>query len=328
MKRCLSLYKPNQVLDFCSKATKMLFGGIKIGRNLDFEVPNFVYDNGFEENVKQISISGVQIKYGLKLIENRLQLTSSNGRYLLKPIPVGRFRYLDSAPENEHLTMQIANQVFKIETAANSLIYFKSGEPAYLVKRFDVKDDGSKWLQEDFTQIMQVNSQQNGLNYKYDGSYENIATLIKKHCVAWPVEIERFFKVLIFNYLISNGDAHLKNFSLIQTSFGDFRLSPAYDLLCTFVHTPSEAAMALDLFEDNYFTNQYNTLGYYSYADFYEFGVKIGINHVRVEKIIVSFLIQSESVQTMVENSFLATDIKAMYWSQYQSRLRALSYKL
>ena len=41
---------------------------------------------------------------------------------------------------------------------------------------------------------------------------------------------------VVFNFLFSNGDAHLKNFSIIETPLGDFKLSPAYDLLNSRIH--------------------------------------------------------------------------------------------
>jgi serine/threonine-protein kinase HipA len=50
-----------------------------------------------------------------------------------------------------------------------------------------------------------------GKSYKYDASYEEIGDLIRKHVAANPVELERFFQLVVFNYLIGNGDAHLKN---------------------------------------------------------------------------------------------------------------------
>ena len=53
---------------------------------------------------------------------------------------------------------------------------------------------------------------------------------------AYHVEAPKLFKLILFNYLTSNGDAHFKNFSLIETSLGDFRLSPAYDLLNSRIH--------------------------------------------------------------------------------------------
>ena len=328
MSQCLATYKNINTIGFSAKASKNLFEGKRISPFLDFEAPEFIYSNDFEDNIRQISISGVQVKYSMKLEKNVLKLTEIGGRYILKPIPIGRFRYLEIAPENEHLTMQIASQIFKIETAVNTLIYFKNLQPAYLVKRFDIKEDGTKWLQEDFSQIKQISLQSNGENYKYEGSYEEIAVLIKKYCGVWKIEIERFFKIVLFNYLFSNGDAHLKNFSLIQTKFGDFRLSPAYDLLCTFLHTPNEPVMALDLFSGDYYSDAYNVLGYYSYIDFFEFGIKIGIPKNRVERIMFDFSNKSLEIKNLIDNSFLDKEIQKMYWNQYKNRLSGYIYKL
>lgn len=79
------------------------------------------------------------MKYSLKLEENTLKLTEVGGRYMLKPIPIGRFQNLKIAPENEHLRMKIASRVFKIETAKNTLIYFENAQPSYLVECFYTK---------------------------------------------------------------------------------------------------------------------------------------------------------------------------------------------
>jgi serine/threonine-protein kinase HipA len=224
--------------------------------------------------------------------------------------------------------MQIASQVFGISTAENTLIYFRDSKPAYLVKRFDVRPDGGKWLQEDFAQIKQVSKVTGGENYKYEGSYEEIGRLIKDYCSAWRVEVERFFRLVVFNYLFSNGDAHLKNFSLIHTQFGDFRLSPAYDLLCTYLHTPSEPAMALDLFADGFTTQAYDLLGFYCYNDFYDFGIRLNILPNRITKLLDAFLNKSEKVEKMIKNSFLSDELKEIYHQQYENRLKGLSYKL
>lgn len=75
-----------------------------------------------------------------------------------------------------------------------------------------------------------------GKDFKYTGSYEDAAMLIRKNVVAWKVEMSNFFMLVVFNYLFSNGDAHLKNFSLQQTTGGDYILTPAYDLLNTSIH--------------------------------------------------------------------------------------------
>lgn len=70
-----------------------------------------------------MSVSGVQTKHQIKLIDRKLVFVDHDGDYLLKPIPNGRFKHLDQAPANEHLTMQIARQIFRIETASNGLVF-------------------------------------------------------------------------------------------------------------------------------------------------------------------------------------------------------------
>ncbi len=132
--------------------------------------------------------------------------------------------------------MQIASQVYGIKTAANALIFFGDGTPAYITKRFDLKEDGTKWGVEDFASLAGKTKDNFGVNYKYEFSYEEMGELIKLYVPTWRIELEKYYTLLIFNYLYSNGDAHLKNFSLIETVKGDYVLSPAYDLINTRLH--------------------------------------------------------------------------------------------
>lgn len=140
------------------------------------------------------------------------------------------------APANEHLTMQLAAQVFGIETAENAMIFFADGAPAYLVKRFDISPSGDKLAVEDFASLLGRAPQTHGGNYKYDGSYYELFQALKQFLPSWEAQAKHLFRLLLFNYLFSNGDAHLKNFSLIEDGHGSFRLSPAYDLLNTRLH--------------------------------------------------------------------------------------------
>ena len=139
-------------------------------------------------------------------------------------------------PVNEHLTMQIARQLFKIETAENALIFFRNGALAYITKRFDRDDGGDTLATEDFASLCGRTPQSYGEHYRYKGNYLKLFTQMKMHLPAYKLEAVKLYKLLVFNYLFSNGDAHLKNFSLLETPQGDFRLSPAYDLLNTRIH--------------------------------------------------------------------------------------------
>jgi serine/threonine-protein kinase HipA len=216
--------------------------------------------------------------------------------------------------------MQLAGHLFKIPTPPNAIIHFSDNSPAYLVKRFDVKTDGSKYLQEDFAQIAQVTEETHGKNYKYDLSYEEIGLLIKRHIATSAIELEKFLRLVLFNYIFSNGDAHVKNFSAIQTDEGDHVLTPAYDLLCTRIHSPGEADMALTLFKDR-FTEAYDAHGFYTYGDFSEFGKVLGIKESRVVKIIEEFNGKEEGIDRLVEASFLRDDVKQLYKQTYKDKL-------
>ena len=184
----------------------------------------------FVENRKHISISGVQEKLSLLLDKNTFRLTEEGeqGTYILKPIPRD-LKKVREVPANEHLTMQIAKQVYGIDTAGNTMIFFKDGTPAYLTKRFDVKPDGSKWGKEDFASLAGKTKQNAGPNFKYTYSYEEAGLLLQKFVPAWRIEIEKYFSLVVFNYLLSNGDAHLKNFSLLETTSGDYLLTQLAD---------------------------------------------------------------------------------------------------
>lgn len=328
MTKCIGDYRNHAGKDFCPYCRKTLFEGKNVSTILSFDPPKNFQNEAFFQNIQRTSISGVQTKYSLKLEKNELILTENQGEYLLKPIPNGLFLNLEATPENEHLTMQIARQIFKLNTAANTLIYFKDGSMGYLTKRFDRPAEGKKYRQEDFAQIRQMSRETHGENYKYEGSYEEMAMDIKRYVSAYQPVIEDFFRIIIFNYLFSNGDAHLKNFSLLETIYGDFALSPAYDLFCTSIHTPNEHAMALDLLADDYFTESYNILGYYSHADFVEFGERIGIQTTRIQRIISFFCSQTPMVEKMIENSFLSSELKGLYLEKYLDRVSGLGYRL
>jgi serine/threonine-protein kinase HipA len=215
-------------------------------------------------NRKKILISGVQEKVSLIWEKGQLRLTheGEQGTYILKPIPRD-LEFVDQVPANEHLTMQIAKQIFKLNVAENAMMFFENGEPAYITKRFDIDQSSSKKLgTEDFSTLAQKTKEIKGNEFKYNYSYEGIATLIKKYVAAYPITLEEFFKLVVFNFLFSNGDAHLKNFSLLETPQGYYQLSPAYDLVNTKMHVKdAELALKDRLVENDHSTKSYEAMG-------------------------------------------------------------------
>lgn len=321
-KVCPGCYRPNAD-GYCTACRKALFDGAKVSPILDFDPPKADNLPQYQEKTKRLSISGVQLKYSLRLDGKQLALTESGGQYIIKPIPpTPLLTHANQAPENEHLTMQIASQVFGIKTAANGLIYFKDGTPAYLTRRFDIKQDGTKFLQEDMAQLSGANRQTRGENFKYMGTYEDIGQLIDQHVAAAVPAMESFFRILLFNYIFSNGDAHLKNFSVIQTMMGDFSLTPAYDLMATILHTPHENDTALDLYKGDMEDPFYESYGYYGQQAFRILGRKLGLHRNRADRIITQLLMAREEVNNMIRMSFLEEDIKNKYLKAYIDKLK------
>ena len=323
--RCYGCYKEN-IDGYCATCRKKLFDGKKVSHVLSIDTPKADNLPAYQEKTKRLSISGVQLKYSMKLEGKELVLSDKGGQYILKPVPPATLIVLpDQAPANEHLTMQIANQLFNIPVAENALICFKDMAPAYITRRFDVKPDGSKHLQEDFAQISGRTKKSDGDNYKYSGTYEDIGKLIREKVAAYPPVLEEFFKVIVFNYVFSNGDAHLKNFSLIQSEFGDYTLSKWYDLMCTVLHTPNESDTALHLYNGDMESKFYDKNGFYGRPDFEELAERIGLVAKRTQRIIDTILGRQNEVLAMVNSSFPGKEAKEKYIHYYKDKVRRFS---
>jgi serine/threonine-protein kinase HipA len=100
---------------YSPSALRRLFQGKKVSHILPYDAPqkNEADTEKFLENRKRLSISGVQEKFSLILQKNQLRLTEpgEQGTYILKPIPRD-LKKVGQVPANEHLTMQIAAQVY------------------------------------------------------------------------------------------------------------------------------------------------------------------------------------------------------------------------
>ncbi len=309
-------------------ALRRVFDNKRVSHILRYNSPKADDDDAekFIENRERISISGVQLKSSMLLDKNKLRLTEEGeqGTYILKPVP-SDVKNPRMVPANEHLTMQIARQIFDINTAENAMIFFKDGEPAYITKRFDVNAEGKKINQEDFASLSGKSKDTGGPDYKYTGSYEDLGDIIKKYSPAYIIELEKLFSLILFNYIFSNGDAHLKNFSLSQTVNGDYILSRAYDLINTRLHVgDSDFALENGLFKDDFKSASYKKSGHASLEDFRELGRRFGINEKRLENILSFYSEKKQSVEDLINNSYLDYSSKKSYVLSYFTKLNYL----
>jgi serine/threonine-protein kinase HipA len=127
------------------------------------------------------------------------------------------------------------------------------------------------------------------------------------------VDSERFYELVVFNYIYANGDAHLKNFSLILDG-NDYRLAPAYDLLNTSLHVNGDD-FGLDKglspeIEKSYVMER---TGHPCRLDFERFGNKIGLVERRMAKILDKYAALPEAAKCLIGQSFLPEKAKRNY---------------
>lgn len=243
-----------------------------------------------QEMVGKMSISGVQPKLSVKLDRRagEFMITGEGGEYILKP----QLQQFPNIPENENCCMDIAESL-GIEVPPQCLAPLSDGTLAYMVKRFD-RLGTVKIHQEDFSQIL-------GKKDKYLGSLEQIGKKLKDLSAVPGLDGQFFFERVVLNFLIGNGDAHFKNFSVLYREQEGARLSPAYDIVCSKLVIPGEEDCALTL---NGKKNNLTRKDFDSLADLLEIPQR-----VRYEK----FEGKEKAIKELVSGSRLPGDLKKAF---------------
>ena len=122
---------------------------------------------------------------------------------------------------------------------------------------------------------------------------------------------------MLFNFVFANGDAHVKNFSVLRTHEGDYRLAPAYDLINTLIHIPDGSIFAL---RKGLYPGWNPEFGVYG-SDFMRFGTMIGLEERFVKSEIDRFCADYKEAEALIGNSFLSDDLKNQYTTIYKARI-------
>lgn len=248
----------------------------------------------------QTTLTGVQAKlsldvnHGQKNEPDRFTIVGLWGHFILKP-QTDTYR---SLPELEDLTMHMA-EAAKIAVVPHGLIRFDDGELCYITRRIDRQPDGSKTAMEDMCQLSERLTE-----YKYKGSYEQIAKLIKKYSAVPQLDLVNFWEVVVFSWITGNSDMHLKNFSLYKTPLG-YCLTPAYDLLSTLIVMPQDTEeLALTLNGKKRKIKR---------SDFEKAMTASGLNEKVIQNMANKFGKAISKWIDLIDNSFLPNDMKREY---------------
>ncbi len=239
----------------------------------------------------KLSISGVQPKLSIKLDKKQNLLTpvAEGGEYILKP----QTQTFSNIPENEQCCMDIAEQL-DIDVPPHCLISLKDSSLAYVVKRFD-RVEGEKIHQEDFTQIL-------GQTDKYGGSVEQIGSRLKEISSAPGYDVQLLFERVVLNFILGNGDAHLKNYSIIYIDKDNIRLTPAYDIVCSKLVLPEEGDSAIAI---NGKKNRLQRKDFDKLAEYFSVPVKIQYEKFEEKLNVIRKIIDNSNIDKEKQKEFI-----------------------
>jgi serine/threonine-protein kinase HipA len=199
----------------------------------------------------RFSLAGVALKFSMLAEHDRLVVPAAGrrGDWIVK-FPDRQF---PDVPRNEYAMMSFARSV-GITVPEVRLVHRDelvdlparmwpgTEEWAYAIRRFDRADDLARTPVhiEDLAQVRDIYPES-----KYQGSFESIAVVVYRE--RNPKTLQEFARRLAFSVLIGNGDAHLKNWSLIYLDRRKPTLSPAYDIVSTVIYSVGGGADDLGL---------------------------------------------------------------------------------
>ena len=224
------------------------------------EVPEVVLTaNGILEQAVKVtnqqahkfSLAGVQMKFSMKERDGRYSLALDSGELGDWIIKTPSTNHAD-VPLNEFTAMTLAAMagvdIPEIKLVERDrldnlpLIKLPDENLAFAIKRFD-RNNNTRIHMEDFAQVLVKYPHE-----KYNSaSYEQIGRILYQFSGDGLADAQLFARRLLVNILLANGDAHLKNWSLLYQDKITPRLSPAYDIVTTSVYMRDEREYALNL---------------------------------------------------------------------------------
>ena len=310
--KCLICYKPldKSEIGYHKKCLKKEFG-LKQMPLVDInekELKNYA-KKLIEAN---IAITGVQPKLSLWLEESkqniRFTILDNKSNFIIKP----QSEVYQFLPENEDLCMHLAS-VFGIKTAKHSLVQLPSEALAYITQRFDRKK-GRKLASEDLCQLTETLTE-----HKYRSSYEKTGKIIQEYSSQSGFDALSYFELILFSFIIGNADMHLKNFSMLENIDNHFSLSPAYDLLSTFLVIDNEdEQLSLTI------NGRKNKI---KIRDFDALAKSLNLTEKQTENSYQKFISKEKIIRWWVENSFLPKSQKEKLQTLIDQRIKILTKK-
>lgn len=308
--KCLYCYGPIESENDFHEKCSLEFFGTPSPPKIEYSLDQM---DELAKNVveRSVAVPGVQPKLSMSLVAEsanqanaRLTIVGAlGGNYIFKP-PSDRFPEM---PENEHLTMRIA-EAFGIPVVPSSLVRLASGELCYITKRIDRTEKGEKIHMLDMFQITEAFD-------KYKSSMEKVGKALDTYSSNTLLDKTYFFDLALFSFLTGNNDMHLKNFSMVENPSG-WGLAPAYDLLNVAIVFPEDKEeLALTLAGKKKKLKR---------EHFEQLGEGLGLTPKQIKGTFNRILKNKSKAFSWIDQSFLSEDMKLAYIEILEKRYEKL----
>ncbi len=208
--------------------------GVALEQISDITFADLLAELGFR--AQRIALPGVQDKTSVAMIN--VPVARAGERYILKLTP----------PEYPHL---VENEAFFLDAARKAgltvppseIVTGAEGKLGLLVRRFDrvtVSGAVHSLAVEDGCQVLDRPPAD-----KYLLSTDRVFVALAAVCDASALAGRELIRQLAFAYLTGNGDAHAKNFSVLQGLDGEWRVSPVYDVPSSYLYGDTTMALSI-----------------------------------------------------------------------------------
>jgi serine/threonine-protein kinase HipA len=216
--------------------------------NSGAEIPATVIEElSDKENdpILKFSLAGLQMKFSIQKNERGLTVpvAGTAGNMILK-LPDSRPGF-DGIPQAEFAAMTLAKnagiQAPDIELVqpreVEGLGRWASGGLAFAIVRFDRSTQGRRIHTEEFAQILNIPAAREHVKYSY-ANFEAVANIASR--LVSVDSVREIINRIVLNVLIGNGDAHLKNWTMVYPDGMNPALSPIYDVLPTVLYVSND----------------------------------------------------------------------------------------
>jgi serine/threonine-protein kinase HipA len=195
------------------------------------EILNSTKANLFTELMEKFAI-----RSGVSGVQPKLLLSAQNKTTM-------KFEHFIVKSWESNYPQLALNEYFCMRAIENANLptpefYLSEDLSMFVMKRFDVKENGSYLGFEDMCVLSARSTDE-----KYNGSYEEVARILKD--VINPTKkkeaLKNFFKAIVMNHLLQNGDGHLKNYGVLyEKDYNDAYMAPIYDVITTTVYIKND----------------------------------------------------------------------------------------